>query len=172
MAWHVIALKPGLGRLAEQCLGQQGFTTFFPRLDGRDLFTSYAFVQFEMGDPWEAINGTRGVRHLLPLKCEEPVALDAGFIDGLREMLLEIDRPPPEPVTQAYAKGDMVAIVSGPLSGYKGLFVARRNRGWAVVSTHIFGASTEVIIRPHQLKLVGTRSNEKSAQGSSAAAIT
>ena len=152
--WFVISLKPGQGRIAEGCLGQQGYRTFFPRVDGRDLFTGYGFVQFSLDDDaWQAINGTRGVRHLLPLGHEDPLPVAGGFIDMVREMLLS--KPlPADAIAPSYRVGDSLRIVSGPLVGYTGSYVTRRNRGWVCVSVNIFGHKTQVLVRPHQLALV------------------
>lgn len=157
-----MVVKNGLSRLAEQCLSQQTFDNFFPRIQNDngndvDLLPGYGFVKFDpYCDRWEPINSTRGVKHLLPLGHESPSTIPSDFIDRVKALLLVPETLPPEiEVEQVYQKNDIVDIVSGPMTGHVGTYHMRRNRGWAEVVVAPFGIEMKAIVKFHQLRLKG-----------------
>lgn len=124
--WYVAAIMAGYEATAVEHLSRQGFTPYVPMLTERarnergklievtrPRFRGYGFVRFDLDDnTWHAINGTRGVRHLLPQHRTQPLALPAGFVERLMAMPERI-----EDVLAEFATNDLVRVVSGACMG-------------------------------------------------------
>lgn len=124
--WYPVQLSPNKDGLAAWHLQNQNFAVFAPRLQKTirharqfrsvsvPLFPGYLFARIDIvHDRWRAINGTFGVRSLVmsgdrPLPIPEPAMAELR-----RQFANQGEQAPLRP-------GDLVEIVSGPLSGLVG----------------------------------------------------
>lgn len=137
--WYVAAIMVGYEATALVHLARQGFESFIPYgrpaeparkyeiepeyvragkklvATGLPRFRGYAFVSLDLDcDQWRSVNGTRGVRHLLPLACERPIPLPMGFVERLRTEPGKADE-----ILIEYAADQLVKIIAGPFAGNK-----------------------------------------------------
>jgi transcription antitermination factor NusG len=106
MSWIVVTLKPNQSKRAEENLLNQGFTTFFPKitypanekLDTKDLFPGYGFIQFTEYEKLLSINSTKGVSRVMRINDSIPQLADS-VIENIKKQLsnlnfqLAIQRP-------------------------------------------------------------------------------
>jgi transcription antitermination factor NusG len=127
-AWYVCTTHLHAEHVAEVNLQRQGFCT---RLFKRNetlvvrgekksrvvlMFPGYLFVQMDVArQRWQAVNNTRGVRHLLPLTYERPVPLAADAMGWLARQEQDFGR---------IVVGRVLQILSGP---YRGTEVAAQS---------------------------------------------
>lgn len=137
--WYVAAIFIGYEATASEHLARQGFESFIPYgrpvepagkyeiepeyvragkklvATGLPRFRGYAFVSLDLDcDQWRSVNGTRGVRHLLPLACERPIPMPTGFVERL---IIEPSKA--EEILIEYAADQLVRIIAGPFAGSK-----------------------------------------------------
>lgn len=132
--WYVAVIMPGNEGIAIEHLVRQGFEIYIPMMVNRQVndhgkwadvrryrFRGYGFVSLDLDqDQWRSVNGTRGVRYLLPQHLERPTPLPVGFIERLMAM--------PEKTEQIiieFAIDDLVRFVAGPFETYHARIVAQ-----------------------------------------------
>lgn len=121
--WFVVSTRPHQEAKAAEHLRRQSYGVWLPRLQRTrrharrfdtimtPMFPGYLFVSFDpAAEPWRAINGTFGVRHLL---CGDagPTPLPDEFVSSLR------DRSKGDVLsdqTAMLAPGAAVKVISGP----------------------------------------------------------
>ena len=131
--WYVVQTQPNCEAKAVWHLGRQGFDTYLPRYQKRrrharridmvaaPLFPRYLFVSIDRAvQRWRSIQSTIGVSRLV-CNGDEPAAIAAGVIDGLRRRedeggFVRLDRRP------RFALGEQVRIVDGIFASCLGLF--------------------------------------------------
>jgi transcription antitermination factor NusG len=124
--WYVAAIMAGYEATAVEHCSRQGFELYVPMLLDRRIdqgkrievrrprFKGYGFVALDLDqDQWRSVNGTRGVRHLLPLHLERPSPLPMGFIERL-----QAEPEKAEEIIIAFAVDDMVRFIAGPFASY------------------------------------------------------
>lgn len=165
MRWYVGQTIPQGEETAMAELKKQHFEAWWPRFQRRrflrgqwqpetfSLFPGYVFIRLDLGTwGWRSVNGTRGMRHLLPLRSESPLALPDGVVDGWRmqagpDGLIQAGDPEP----WRPERGDRLRLVSGPLVGLDGLCVASTGERIKMM-LDILGGKREIIIRLDQVE--------------------
>jgi transcriptional antiterminator RfaH len=122
--WYVAQLKAGGARIAEANLQRQGFEVFSPKIvrtehrkgrlrdELRLLFPGYLFVRSAArSDSWRAIGGTLGIQRLVTFGQSRPSPLPAAVVAWLKEHCGNWSNR-----QSMFRKGDIVRVVSGPLS--------------------------------------------------------
>ena len=115
MSWIVITLKPNQSKKAEENLGNQGFTTFFPRiiqqsnqkLISKDLFSGYAFIALSRWDILNSINCTKGVSRVLKINDFIPKVEDS-LIVSIRRQIVNLNSNSRH--KESFKKNDRVTI--------------------------------------------------------------
>ncbi len=139
MNWFVVATKPKNEKTAELNLKQQGFKVFLPLIEKtrrharrvekvlRPFFPGYLFVQFDASNmPWNSINGTIGVRHILTNNGRpQPVAKN--FVETLLSMLNESGAVDIQ--EQAFTIGSKVEVASGVMQGHLATILSAESHG-------------------------------------------
>lgn len=140
LAWHVVNSKPAQEARAAIELANQGFHVFLPVMQNKPLFPRYLFVEFDREiDNWGTIKNTRGCVDLLR-NGFQPATVPSKIMEAI--MAYKAPESEPDAETE-FAQGQRVAIVTGPLTGLEGLFVANRhNRVYALLE--ILGKRVEV----------------------------
>jgi transcriptional antiterminator RfaH len=131
--WYVAAIMVGYEATAVEHCSRQGFELYVPMLLDREIdqgrrvevrrprFKGYGFVSLDLDqDQWRSVNGTRGVRHLLPLHLERPSPLPIGFIERLQAEPEKV-----EEIIVEFAIDDLVRFISGPLASYSARIVGQ-----------------------------------------------
>ncbi|MCE0505073.1 MULTISPECIES: transcription termination/antitermination protein NusG [unclassified Roseivivax] len=124
--WFAAQLKPNGLTLAERNLARQGFAHFAPRRmettrragkltsRPRPLFPGYVFVQFDpAGADWRKLNATRGLTRVVLDDPRHPRPLPQDFMAGL---LARCDRDEVLETVPAFAEGDLVRVINGPMA--------------------------------------------------------
>jgi transcriptional antiterminator RfaH len=119
--WYAAAVRAGQDAVAAHHLTRQGFGVQVLRTEkvtvrrGRRvvvpqlLLPGYVFVRFDRGvGGWQVINNTRGVRRLLPVYSDAPVALKEGFFEELTALIDQVG---------AIKVGQALKIIAGPFNG-------------------------------------------------------
>ena len=122
--WYVVHTRPHQEQRAEVNLARQGYRAWLPVMErsrrharrietvNAPLFPGYLFVELDIArEPWRAINGTFGVKHLLA-DGPRPQALPEKFVAALREATGTDGVSTPAPPD--LKPGDAVTIADGP----------------------------------------------------------
>ena len=121
LPWFACATLAGQETTAALHLRRQHHWVFLPMATHqkpgggrlyRPRFPGYVLLQLDLNAPgWARVNSTRGVRHLLPIHLERPVALPKGFVEAL------MAKPDDEHVLIEYGQDEVVRLLVGPLAG-------------------------------------------------------
>jgi transcriptional antiterminator RfaH len=147
--WFVVRTQPRAEEKAMRHLTNQGFVGYLPRYQRqvrharrsksvlRPLFPSYLFVHL---DPdlcrWRSINGTIGVREILS-NGVTPLPVHDRIIDEIKARedetgFVKLARP-------AFARGQVVRLLDGPLVDVSALFEEMRDENRAVLLVSLLG---------------------------------
>ena len=139
--WYVVHTQPQVEARALWHLQRQGFECFLPRIRKLvrharkveakliPLFPRYLFVHFHLDAVrWRAINGTRGVVHLLA-NGHSPLPVPQGVVETLRRQCDEHDAVPLAALG-IFTKGRKVRIKSGAFVGQVGEVVEISSQGY------------------------------------------
>jgi transcriptional antiterminator NusG len=155
MLWYAVYTKPRHERKVNAHLSQEGITTFLPEVErwsrrkdrkkrvSYPIFPGYLFINTELngGNRLKVIK-TKGVIRILGNKGI-PTAIPENQIEAIRRIVdngKEISSYP-------YMKtGQMVRVMSGPLNGVEGIFVADKGKGKLIISVDILHRSVSVEI--------------------------
>ena len=155
--WYVVQTQPHAETKAVWHLDRQGFETYLPRYEkrrrharrietvGAPLFPRYLFVAMDMATQrWRSIRSTIGVTRLV-CNGDDPAALAAGVVDGLRRrenergfVLLEA-RP-------RFAIGEQVRIIDGIFASCLGLFDGISDSERVAVLLDMLGRKVRVVL--------------------------
>ena len=122
-----------------QHLEKQGFSGYEPIvrrstyfggrkvIEERPLFGAYLFVAFDMATQrWRQVNGTQGIKYLLPTTAEFPTPLPIGFVEEL-----QMAKRPESKVAELvriFAGNDIVRILVGAFAGQVGRVISSDQR--------------------------------------------
>lgn len=120
--WYVAQTHPRHETVALAHLRRQRFNGFLPLIKTArgvlsPLFPGYLFVELDLCERWQAVNGTRGVRRLLG--GENPLPVPVGYVEALepRRALLGVQ--------SAWEAGKTrLRMVGGQFMGFEGLYQA------------------------------------------------
>lgn len=126
--WYVVYTQPRAEEQAMSHLTKQGFSCFLPRwrrvksharrkrITLEPLFPRYLFTRFDRATAaWRAVNGSRGVVHLLTNGIE-PAPVAGEFVDRLISTADDSGVTSPAALGMLW-KGRSVRIQDGPLTG-------------------------------------------------------
>ena len=166
-SWYVVQTQPRLEAKAVWHLGNQGFSTFFPRYRKErrharkvdtveaPLFPGYVFVALDLAvDRWRSVMSTLGVRSLVTLGGK-PAALPDDVFDELRSRadavgLMDLQDDGPK-----FSPGDALEILKGPFKHCVGLFSERDDQRRVVILLDILGRTLRLPIAIHSVQPVG-----------------
>jgi transcriptional antiterminator NusG len=155
MLWYAVYTKPRHERKVNVHLARDGITTFLPEIERwsrrKDrkkkilypLFPGYLFINTELSvENRLKVIKTKGIIRMLGNKGT-PTAIPENQIEAIRRIVdsnKEISHYP-------YIKtGQMVRVMSGPLNGVEGIFVADKGKGKLIISIDILHRSVSVEI--------------------------
>jgi transcriptional antiterminator RfaH len=155
VAWFVVQTQPHAEAKAKRHLANQGFSAYLPiyqrrvrharqsQIVMRPLFPCYLFVRL---DPdltrWRSINGTIGVRRILT-DGDSPRCVPDRIIDEIvarEDETGAIKLAPP-----AFAPGQAVRLMAGPLADVAGLFEETRDDSRVVLLLSLLGRKVRVL---------------------------
>jgi transcriptional antiterminator RfaH len=135
ITWYAAYTQPNREAMAVEHLIRQGYSVYLPRcrrvvrharrraLVLRPLFPRYLFVGLDrLTQRWRPIRSTCGVVGLVA-NGDEPVAVDPGIVDGLRQREAKGAFDVVSPV-QWLRKGDAVRVTEGPFADLIGRVLA------------------------------------------------
>ena len=163
---YVVQCQPQREPLAVQELRNQGFTTFFPVIQGAPkvrrgvyeagrlspLFPKYLFVplDLEAEDRWSAINGTRGVVRLMSMNGKpSPMPIAA-----MTRLLAAGETLVHDTAILPFNINDSVEFLSGAFAGQKGI-VQLCTRDRVTLLLDLLGRQTTVKVAPTAVRYVG-----------------
>jgi len=154
-SWFVVQTQPRADAKARQHLINQGYTTYMPvyrrrvrharRVDLvlRPLFPGYLFVRLDPETQrWRSINGTVGVRHILT-EGNVPRHVSDRIIEEIAAR--EDESGAIKLVPPAFAAGQQVRLLDGPLADVAGLFEETRDENRVVLLLSILGRKVRVV---------------------------
>ncbi|MBK1705931.1 transcription/translation regulatory transformer protein RfaH [Halochromatium glycolicum] len=128
--WYVVQSKPRQAERAQNCLEQQGYQVFLPRITvervqrkqrcfvEEPLFPNYLFIRLQRWvDNWSPVRSTRGVARLVAFGSE-PVPIADHLIDAIAQRCAETADP------RELHAGQEVRILDGPFAGLNAIFQA------------------------------------------------
>ena len=155
--WFAVCCKPRQETVAEENLLRQGFQVYLPRVRMRQrrrgqwveavevLFPRYIFIRV---DPklrsTATVRSTRGVTGMVRFGGQPAVVPDA-VMDALKRRedaasgLHQDDRP-------AFAAGEAVKLVEGPLAGMEGVFTEKDGDKRVIVLLELLGKANKVSV--------------------------
>jgi transcriptional antiterminator RfaH len=161
--WHVAFTQPRAESLAARHLANQGFATFLPQCRtlrsharrvtavARPLFPRYLFLGFDPErDRFRAVNGTRGVCHLV-MSGDRPAAVPPGIVERL---LAEADAAGIVPLASLalFERGAAVRIIDGALAGHVGRYETLRPDRRVVLLLNLLGREMTVDVPVHAVE--------------------
>jgi transcriptional antiterminator RfaH len=155
--WGVVRSLPRREAFAAERLGDGGFETFLPLVQtkraSQPLFSGYLFVRIV--EQWRSINWTLGVLCLVrngdcPARCPDHE------VDGLKALIdghgfVRLPDKPSKPPRRAFAKGESVRIIAGPLQGVKALHSGLSAADKEILLIAMLGSSSRRIAVPSHL---------------------
>ena len=160
MRWIVLRSHPQRENFAAECVSQQGYAVFLPRVleySGRGahrfalakpLFPSYLFVGVE--SRWRPLLSTFGVAAVI-MAGETPGVVPLSVIEQLHSRL-DVDGFVRLPKRQ---RGDRVQIMRGPFAKHTGLYLGMSARDRVRVLLSVMGGQTSVLIHERALAPAG-----------------
>jgi transcriptional antiterminator RfaH len=155
--WAAARLQPHREQVALNFLKLSGFETYFPRMRERrvvrgrrvvvtpPLFPGYAFVAIEL--QWQAARWCPGVLSLV-MDGERPAKVPDRDIAALRTHERDgfVVLPKQPKLSSDFRLGDRLRVLSGPFSGYFGLYAGMSPRDRVSVLLKMLGGEREVAL--------------------------
>ncbi|HEY6273351.1 MAG TPA: UpxY family transcription antiterminator [Terriglobales bacterium] len=156
VTWHALYTRYQHEKLVEQLLIEKGFEIFLPlyqvahqwkdrvRQLSLPLFPSYVFIRGGLDRPLDIVT-TTGF-HAIVGDGERAGIVTQAEIDAIRQLVETRLRLEPHPFLRV---GDRVRVKSGPLAGFEGILVRKKNQCRLVLSVELLQQSvaTEVDAR-------------------------
>lgn len=153
VAWHALYTRHQHEKLVQQLLVEKGFETFLPLYNtthkwkdrvqrlSLPLFPSYVFIHGGLDRRLDIVT-TTGF-HSIVSTGERPGTVTQQEIDAIRQLIETKLSVEPHPFLKV---GDRVRVKSGPLAGYEGILVRKKNQCRLVLSVELLQQSvaTEV----------------------------
>jgi transcriptional antiterminator RfaH len=154
--WYVAHTQPRAESRAVGHLERQGFSMFCPRYRKTvrharkarhvlaPLFPNYLFLRLDASpNLWRAVNGTRGVVHLIS-QGETPAPLPHSVVEGL---LAKMDARGVMDWTPTFKIGQAIRITVGPFADLVGKLEHLNAAGRVRVLLDLLGRSVSVALR-------------------------
>lgn len=141
--WSVAQTETRREGTAQRFLGDQGFTTYLPRIKVKKrvvpLFPGYLFVR--IFDRWYSVNQTIGVIHLLTAG-DTPAQIRDSIVDQIKakERAGIVRLPPP----QGLRVGQQVRVLRGSFEGHIGLYAGMSGKDREKVLLDLLGRKVPV----------------------------
>ncbi|MFN3622682.1 MAG: transcriptional activator RfaH [Hyphomicrobium sp.] len=155
--WYVVASQPLKEARAESNLCRQGYEVWLPKLlrERRHarridramvpMFPGYLFVRFDPDvQPWRAINGTFGVRHLI-VQGDRPRPILGDFVDRLKEAADESGIVGLQGA-EALRSGHRLRLLTGPFADTVGTLVRLAQRDRVAMLLDLLGREVEILV--------------------------
>ncbi|SDE89947.1 transcription termination/antitermination protein NusG [Rhodospira trueperi] len=152
--WYAVHTHARAEEKAEFHLRRQGYEVYCPRLERtrrharrvetvlRPMFPRYLFTPLDVeAQPWHAINGTFGVKHLVG-RGERPTPLPGGLVEALMERESEagaVTVPVP-----AFHPGEALVVEEGPFRDLVARFEIMADRERVTVLLDLLGREIRV----------------------------
>ncbi|HEY6272591.1 MAG TPA: UpxY family transcription antiterminator [Terriglobales bacterium] len=165
VAWHALYTRYQHEKLVEQLLIEKGFETFLPlyqvahqwkdrvRQLSLPLFPSYVFIRGGLDRRLDIVT-TTGF-HAIVGDGEQAGIVTQAEIDAIRQLVETRLRLEPHPFLKV---GDRVRVKSGPLAGFEGILVRKKNRCRLVLSVELLQQSVATEVDAHQVERVAPSS--------------
>lgn len=152
MRWYVVQTQFKKEDMAQWNLRAQGFTVYCPMInDTTYVFGGYVFVQMDIDTcRWRSINGTRGCKRVMCMDPEMPSPIPNGMIEEM--MRQDANGGFVKNIEKAFAIGDRLKILDGPLTGHVGECIAT-TKGRIQLLLHILGGENKVYLNDQNLEL-------------------
>lgn len=155
--WYVVVSQPLKEARAESNLRRQGYEAWLPKLlrERRHarridtvkvpMFPGYLFVRFDPDvQPWRAINGTFGVRHLIT-QGDRPRPIRRDFIDRLKEAADGTGVVGLQDA-EALRTGHRLRLLTGPFVDTIGTLVRLAERDRVALLLDLLGREVEIVV--------------------------
>jgi transcriptional antiterminator RfaH len=127
MDWYVLHTKPHKERQVSSLFENQGYEVYLPvvRVRRRDteriepFFSCYLFARMSDLSDFCSVRWTPGLRSIVSFG-DHPAVVPEVVISDIRLSLAEVDKR--GYLASQFKPGDRVAIDSGPLAGFEGVF--------------------------------------------------
>jgi transcription antitermination factor NusG len=161
VVWHALYTRYQHERLVQQLLIEKGFETFLPLYEARHrwkdrvkqvslpLFPSYVFIRGGLERRLDIVT-TTGF-HSIVREGERPGIVTPDEIDAMRQLVETRLRVEPHPFLNV---GDRVRVKSGPLAGFEGILVRKKNQYRLVLSVELLQQSVATEVDAYQVERV------------------
>ena len=160
-SWHALYTRHQHEKLVQQILIEKGFETFLPLYQAihqwKDrvrklwlaLFPSYVFIRGGLDRRLDIVT-TTGF-HSIVSDGEQPGVVTATEIEAIRQ-LVETRLPvEPHPFLKV---GDRMRVKSGPLAGFEGILVRKKNQCRLVLSIELLQQAVATEVDGYQVERV------------------
>jgi transcription antitermination factor NusG len=161
-AWCAIYTRHQHEKAIAQILSAKGLEVFLPLYNATrrwkdrtmhlslPLFPCYLFLRGMKERRLEVVT-TPGIVSILGIKGE-PATIPESEIESIRRAIEWGNRIEPHPFLRC---GDRVRLISGPLQGFEGILVRKKNLYWLVLSIEILERSAAVEVEVSAVERVG-----------------
>ena len=161
--WYAVQTKPHREDVAAENLEAQDFEVLIPRMWGRrklhgavmpvpvPLFRQFLFARVDLDDRrWRAINSTRGVKGILQLGGERPVAIPDMVMLELQRRCMEGPIEDTAGALRPFLVGEPVVVTEGPFTSSEGI-VKEVTRKRVLVLLSVLGRQSVVYLDPSSI---------------------
>jgi transcription antitermination factor NusG len=157
--WHALYTRYQHERLVQQILDEKGFETFLPLYQAAHrwkdrvkqvavpLFPSYVFIRGGLDRRLDIVT-TTGF-HSIVSEGDRAGVVTQDEIDAIRQLMETRLRVEPHPFLKV---GDRVRVKSGPLAGFEGILVRKKNQYRLVLSVDLLQQSVSTEVDAYQVE--------------------
>src|SRR5215472_8022511 len=161
VAWHALYTRYQHEKIVQQILIEKGFETFLPLYEARHrwkdrvkevsvpLFPSYVFILGGLDRRLDIVT-TTGF-HSIVSEGERAGIVTQTEIDAMRQLVETRLRVEPHPFLRV---GDRVRVKSGPLTGFEGILVRKKNQYRLVLSIGLLRQSVATEVDAYEVERV------------------
>ncbi|HTS05647.1 MAG TPA: UpxY family transcription antiterminator [Candidatus Eisenbacteria bacterium] len=161
VAWHALYTRYQHERVVQQLLAEKGFETFLPLYEARHrwkdrvkqvsvpLFPSYVFIRGGLERRLDIVT-TTGF-HSIVSEGDRAGIVTQAEIDAMRQLVETRLRVEPHPFLKV---GDRVRVKTGPLAGFEGILVRKKNQYRLVLSVELLQQSVATEVDAYQVERV------------------
>lgn len=158
--WHIAYTMPKAEKKIHTEMQRQGISSYLPTYKSTrqwsdrkkvvelPLFPNYIFVKVNPGFQWKVL-AIRGVVKFVNTD-NRPYVADESLIKSIRKL----EQGKPVLSNDTFVEGDKVQVLSGPLSGLKGVLVEKKGRYRLGVRVEALKQSILVDISPSNVELI------------------
>jgi len=160
-AWHALYTRYQHEKLVQQILNEKGFETFLPLYQAAHrwkdrvkqvalpLFPSYVFIRGGLDRRLDIVT-TTGF-HSIVSEGDQAGVVTQSEIDAMRQLVETRLRVEPHPFLKV---GDRVLVKSGPLAGFEGILVRKKNQYRLILSVELLQQSVATEVDAYQVERV------------------